>query len=238
MTAKAISGTTPITGLEASLPSVATASPSPARANQTNTNDAGVTRIGTLTLSNGGWDSSLGSLNTTTPTGIQGIAATGDSTLRGSFSIGNGINNGLAFLLGASGPNATDPGLLPVVSENSGDLILNFKALNSVKRGNAVMKVQHSRDLGLADPWADHDNAVVPGTAPVSITVGGLEFVTSIRNRRATPESGKRPVLCIEFSREAAESSWFSKKSEYVICKAGYTRSPREAVRIDSRVSP
>jgi hypothetical protein len=40
--------------------------------------------------------------------------------------------------------------------------------------------VQYSRDLGIADLWAAHDSAVVPGTAPVSTTVGGVNFVTSV----------------------------------------------------------
>jgi hypothetical protein len=35
---------------------------------------------------------------------------------------------------------------------------------------------------------------------------------------------GKKTRSLHKFSREAAESSWFSKKSEYVICKAGYTK--------------
>jgi hypothetical protein len=48
-------------------------------------------------------------------------------------------------------------------------------------------------------------------------------------NRDSQPTSnagiGKKTRSLHKFSREAAESSWFSKKSEYVICKAGYTSS-------------
>jgi hypothetical protein len=47
-------------------------------------------------------------------------------------------------------------------------------------------------------------------------------------NRDSQPTSnagiGKKTRSLHKFSREAAESSWFSKKSEYVICKADYTR--------------
>jgi hypothetical protein len=48
-------------------------------------------------------------------------------------------------------------------------------------------------------------------------------------NRDSQPTSnagiGKKTRSLHKFSREAAESSWFSKKSEYVICKAGYSRT-------------
>lgn len=93
---------------------------------------------------------------------------------------GDGVGNGLAFLLGASGPNVSALDKLPTVTQSGGNLILTFKALNATKRGNALLKVQYSKDPGITDLWSSHDSAVVPGTAPTSVTVGGVDFVTSV----------------------------------------------------------
>jgi hypothetical protein len=95
---------------------------------------------------------------------------------------GDGVDNGLAFLLGAGGPNDNALGLLPTVTQSSGNLILNFKCLNTAKRGSAVLKVQYSKDLGITDLWDSHlgDSAVVPGTAPTTVTVGGVDFDSTV----------------------------------------------------------
>ena len=80
---------------------------------------------------------------------------------------GDGISNGMAFLLGAAGPNADATGLLPTVSESGGDLILVFDCLAIADRGSAELRVEHSSDLGVGDPWEatvdevpDSDDAV------------------------------------------------------------------------------
>ena len=72
---------------------------------------------------------------------------------------GDGVSNGLAFLLGAANPSANATGLLPVVTESGGNLVLTFSYLNAAKRGSAVLSVQHSSGLGVADPWT---GAAVP----------------------------------------------------------------------------
>jgi len=71
---------------------------------------------------------------------------------------GDGVDNGMAWLLGAVDKDANALGLLPQVSVNSGDLILTFTCLKVAGRGDAVLKVQYSKDLGIGDPW--HDAAV------------------------------------------------------------------------------
>lgn len=93
---------------------------------------------------------------------------------------GDGVDNGLAFLLGAANKDENAVTRLPAVSQIGGALKLTFKCLNAGKRGTAVLKVQYTSDLGLTDPWAGHDSAVVPGEAPATSTVGGVDFVTSV----------------------------------------------------------
>jgi autotransporter-associated beta strand protein len=85
---------------------------------------------------------------------------------------GDGVANGLAWLLGAAGPAANATGLLPEPTRDAGDLVLDFRCLASAGRGTALLKVQFSNDLGQADPWASHE-ALVPNA---SGTVGGVAF--------------------------------------------------------------
>jgi hypothetical protein len=77
----------------------------------------------------------------------------------------DGVSNGLAFLLGAEGPNANALGLLPAVSEDSedpGSLVMAFLMRNSTARGSAVLNLQHSSDLGTEDLWT---TVAVPETS-------------------------------------------------------------------------
>jgi hypothetical protein len=83
---------------------------------------------------------------------------------------GDGVTNGLAFLLGAAGPNATALGLLPTVTESAGGLVLNFNMLDAASRGTASLSVEHSSDLGIGDAW---EAALVPDTDQ---TVNGVVF--------------------------------------------------------------
>ena len=88
---------------------------------------------------------------------------------------GDGVDNGLAWLLGAAGPSDNAAGLLPVASQTAGDLVLNFTCLGLANRGAAVMKLQFSKDIGQSDSWTSHE-AQVPGE---NDTVNGVVFVTS-----------------------------------------------------------
>ena len=90
---------------------------------------------------------------------------------------GDGVNNGLAFLLGASDPNADATGLLPTVSESGGDLVLTFSMLNAANRGSASMATQHSSDLGATDAWdAAGNQETVPEGPGAGIVVGVVSF--------------------------------------------------------------
>ncbi len=98
------------------------------------------------------------------PTDPYDIWANGGE-LFGDDANGDGVSNGLAFLLGASGPNENALGLLPAVTETAGGLVMTFSMLDSASRGTAALSVEHSGDLGIGDPWEaasvpDSDNTV------------------------------------------------------------------------------
>ncbi len=84
----------------------------------------------------------------------------------------DGIDNGLAFLLGASSPTAAVT--LPTVSHSSGNLVLTFNMLNAANRGSASIKLQQSSDLSITDTWVE--SAVVPDIAGLSPAVNGVTF--------------------------------------------------------------
>jgi autotransporter-associated beta strand protein len=74
---------------------------------------------------------------------------------------GDGVSNGLAFLLGAAGPNVNALGLLPTVTKSAGGLVLTFDMLDAASRGSATLSIEHSSDLGIVDAW---EAALVPDT--------------------------------------------------------------------------
>jgi hypothetical protein len=87
---------------------------------------------------------------------------------------GDGVSNGMAFLLGAADPNVNALGLLPDPSaEESGALVLNFSCRNAANRGASILNVQHSGALGAPGTWL---TAPVPDTAGVSGPVNGVTF--------------------------------------------------------------
>jgi autotransporter-associated beta strand protein len=91
---------------------------------------------------------------------------------------GDGVSNGLAFLLGAADKDENAINKLPTVTQSGGDLVLDFNCLPVSARGGATFKVEHSTDLA---GWTattgvvpDADNAVpdnnvtfVVGAGPV-----------------------------------------------------------------------
>jgi len=88
---------------------------------------------------------------------------------------GDGITNGLAFLLGASDANAAVT--LPTPTENAGGLTLSFDMLNATSRGTASLKIQWSDDLGATDLWTDNEEIVsdasgTPATVTYLVTPG------------------------------------------------------------------
>ncbi|MCH7228726.1 Ig-like domain-containing protein [Haloferula sp. A504] len=88
---------------------------------------------------------------------------------------GDGIANGMAWLLGASDPGVNATGLLPAVSEDgSGNLVMSFSMRNAGNRGTSTLHTQHSSDLGMTDAWdAAGNQALVPD---IDGTVNGVVF--------------------------------------------------------------
>jgi hypothetical protein len=86
----------------------------------------------------------------------------------------DGVENGLAFLLGAPDPDENALGLLPAAAENgSGDLVLTFTCRNAATRGTSVLSVQHSTGLGAPQTWL---TAPVPDSEGTSGPVNGVTF--------------------------------------------------------------
>jgi autotransporter-associated beta strand protein len=82
----------------------------------------------------------------------------------------DGVSNGLAFLLGASGPSVNAVALLPKVSESAGGLVMTFDMLDAASRGTATLSIEHSSDLGNSDLW---EAVLVPA---VDSTVSDVAF--------------------------------------------------------------
>lgn len=67
---------------------------------------------------------------------------------------GDGISNGLAFLLGAKNPSAASSSFLPNFSREGNDLSLSFTMRNAANSGSHTLSIEHSSDLGVVDAWA------------------------------------------------------------------------------------
>lgn len=111
----------------------------------------GGVRNAVLTIANNDSDEGTFTIN------VSGTAQTkyeawADGALFDADTNGDGVNNGLAFLLGASGPSSVVT--LPTITQSGGNLILsNFLSRKDASRGAATLYVQHSSDLGISDPW-------------------------------------------------------------------------------------
>lgn len=88
---------------------------------------------------------------------------------------GDGVKNGLAFLLGAADADADARALLPSVAHlpgPTGGLRLTFSLRKPAARGAAQATLEWSQNLGITDPWLDNQ-AVVPDATSV---VNGVDF--------------------------------------------------------------
>jgi hypothetical protein len=129
--------------------------------NQTNTNDAGITGIGTLTLSNGGWDISLGG----SFGAIAGISATGNSILSGNFKMADNANRTITLNGAAGTTTLTIADQLTVTRANNS---LNL-AVNGA--GNTLL-------LGSLRLGDGSGNKIISGTANVTVSGAVTETLT------------------------------------------------------------
>ncbi|MCH7226232.1 sulfatase-like hydrolase/transferase [Haloferula sp. A504] len=83
--------------------------------------------------------------------------ATGGETFEGDAN-GDGVPDGVAFLLGADTPATDATGLLPTLGEAGGDLVMTFSCLAAAARGASLLNLEYDGDL--VAPWL---SVPVPG---------------------------------------------------------------------------
>nr|MCU0780109.1 InlB B-repeat-containing protein [Akkermansiaceae bacterium] len=108
-----------------------------------------------------------GTVDVTVRTAFASWADSEEATFSGDAN-GDGIADGLAWLLGAAHPTEPAHALLPVANGNNGVLEASFAMLNQATRGTAVLQLQYGTDL---KSWT---------TIPIpeaSGTLGGVEFI-------------------------------------------------------------
>lgn len=124
--------------------------------------------------------------------------ATGGEPFGGDAN-GDGVSNGLAFLLGAASP--TSAVTLPITSQSGGGLVLNFKCLPDASSGSAMLYVEHSSDLGVGDAWRASEAVTdTPGATPAN----GVTLVV-------TPGSPLNSVTATISSSEATAGKLFGR---------------------------
>jgi autotransporter-associated beta strand protein len=125
--------------------------------------------------------------------------ATGDEPFDGDAN-GDGVQDGLAFLLGAATPGTHALGLLPTVTQSGGNLVLNFNCLPVSARGSAIFKVEYSTNLAswttTTNVVPDETNAVPDNNVTFVVAAGpagppALNSVTATIDTAAAAGSGK-----------------------------------------------
>jgi fibronectin-binding autotransporter adhesin len=92
---------------------------------------------------------------------------------------GDGVNNGLAWILGAANPGANALALLPVPGQSSGNLTMTFTQVNPM--APAKLFVEYSNDLGILDPWHSVQVPTSSGTvSDVTFTITGTTPTQSV----------------------------------------------------------
>ena len=71
----------------------------------------------------------------------------------------DGVQDGIAFLLGVANPDDDANGDLPTSGETGGDLVMTFTCLAGSARGTSVLNLEWDGDL--TGPWS---SVGVPGT--------------------------------------------------------------------------
>jgi autotransporter-associated beta strand protein len=110
--------------------------------------------------------------------GASGVTFAGDTN-------GDGVIDGLAFLLGANNPNVDAKGLLPASSETGGDLVMTFSCLADSARGTFVLNLEW--DGNLVAPWS---SVGVPGTVGNTSPTDGTGTVNFVATNGGTNGEG------------------------------------------------
>ena len=104
--------------------------------------------------------------------------ASGSETFAGDAN-GDGVADGLAFLLGAADPSVDASGLLPSMANTAEGLQLSFTMLDSASRGDATLNLMHSADLGTWTEVAIPESDAVTDGVTFTITGTGTLNVTA-----------------------------------------------------------
>ena len=104
--------------------------------------------------------------------------ATGNEAFDGDAN-GDGISNGMAFLMGAADPSADARGLMPAMANTAEGLQLSFTMLDSASRGDATLNLMHSADLGTWTEVAIPESDAVTDGVTFTITGTGTLNVTA-----------------------------------------------------------
>jgi autotransporter-associated beta strand protein len=118
-------------------------------ANQVNTNDAGITSIGTLTLSNPGWDIDLGASAVAINSGI---TATGSSTLTGNLTMSNTPRT---ITLNGVGTTLTLDGDLNLNRANNTNVLNVFGSGNILELSTLTLSNANNADRRVINNTAD-----------------------------------------------------------------------------------
>jgi hypothetical protein len=123
------------------------------------------------TAGDGTWSGTI-TLICDVPATTSGYAAWSEGEPFDGDKNGDGVANGIAFVLGATDPDASALGLLPAATENTGGLVLAFQMLDATARGGASLELEYGTSLA-AESWT---SVVVPDT---STTVDDVVFTVT-----------------------------------------------------------
>ena len=116
----------------------------------------------------------------------------------GADANGDGVDNGMAWILGAAGPDESAIPLLPQVGQDAGAITLSFRCLNAANRAGATLHLEHSSNFGQGDPWV---GPMVPESTGTS---GGIDFVI-------TPDGDFHQVTATIPATEAVDGRLFTR---------------------------
>lgn len=84
----------------------------------------------------------------------------------------DGVDNGLAWLLGSTDPNVNALDKLPTIAHVGNNLTMTFKMLPASVRGGSLLYLEYSKDLSVNAPWT---SVLIPdqneGSTPVTFSV-------------------------------------------------------------------
>jgi autotransporter-associated beta strand protein len=125
---------------------------------------------------------------------------------------GDGVPNGLAWLLGATGKDVSALDKLPTVTQSGGNLVMSFTCLATADRGTATLNLEYDGDLAgtwlsVPVPGAEGDpNPIVENT-----TTGSVSFVATDGGTNGNGDALIDVVATISDATESASGKLFGR---------------------------